>query len=74
MDEQVMLTPRQAFEAMSRFLWQFYERTKPGDMVTLLTDITIEDDGMTTDPAAWDDWLHCVREVRGGGPSSSGDE
>jgi hypothetical protein len=73
MDGELTLTPLQAFKAMSRFLWQFYERTEPGDMATLLTDITIEDDGMTTDPAAWDDWLHCVRAVVGAGRSSSGD-
>jgi hypothetical protein len=29
----------------------------------LLADLTIEADGSTLDPAAWDDWVRCVREV-----------
>jgi hypothetical protein len=34
-------------------------------METLLADITIEADGGTLDPAAWDDWMRCVRAVKG---------
>jgi hypothetical protein len=33
-------------------------------METLLADIAIEVDGGTLDPAAWDDWIACVREVK----------
>jgi hypothetical protein len=32
-------------------------------METLLADITVESDGGTLDPAAWDDWQRCVRSV-----------
>jgi hypothetical protein len=34
------------------------------DLVTLLADITIESDGDTLDPAAWDDWVRCVGKVK----------
>jgi hypothetical protein len=55
----------EAFVAMSKFLWQYANRA--GDQLfNLLGDINIESDGVPTDPAAWDDWLACVREVKGG--------
>lgn len=59
------LTEREAFEAMSRFLWQYANRAGD-DLITLLGDIHIEEDGIPTDPAAWDDWLSCVRAVKEG--------
>jgi hypothetical protein len=48
---------------MTRFLTEYYERAGD-DLATLLADIGIEPDGGTLDPAAWDDWLRCVRAVR----------
>jgi hypothetical protein len=57
------LSEKEAFEALTRFLNQFYKRAG-NDMETLLADITIEPDGGTLDPAAWDDWVACVREVK----------
>jgi hypothetical protein len=72
------LDEHEAFEAMTRFLTEFYQRTggkrTGGDMSTLLTDIEIEADGGTHDPAAWDDWMRCVRAVKtteSEGPESS---
>ncbi len=61
------LTERQAFLAMSEFLWQ-YARRAGDDLITLLGDIELESDGGPTDPAAWDDWLDCVRHVKAGLP------
>lgn len=61
------LTDRQAFLAMSEFLWQ-YARRAGDDLITLLGDIELEPDGRPTDPAAWDDWLECVRRVKAGLP------
>jgi hypothetical protein len=58
------LSEREAFEAMRRFLTEFYDRAG-NDMETLLADITIEVDGGTLDPAAWEDWMRCVRAVTG---------
>lgn len=54
MDEKV------AFRAMGMFLTQYYQRAG-NDMETLIADITLEADGEPLDPAAWDDWLECVR-------------
>jgi hypothetical protein len=53
----------EAFEAMSKFLWQFANRAGD-DLLTLLGDIHIEADGGPTDPAAWDDWMACVRAIK----------
>jgi hypothetical protein len=58
------LREREAFQAMTQFLSEFYDRAG-NDMETLLADITIESDGMTLDPAAWADWIRCVRAVKG---------
>jgi len=58
------LSERETFEALTPFLNQYYERAGD-DLVTLMADITIESDGGTLDPAAWDDWIRCVREVEG---------
>ncbi len=57
------LDEHQAFRAMSLFLDQFAERAGD-DLLTLLGDITIESDGGTTDPAAWDDWMRCVEQAK----------
>jgi hypothetical protein len=48
---------------MSAFLNQFDKRAGD-DLLTLLSDITVDTDGGTFDPAAWDDWLACVRAVK----------
>ncbi|GLZ60888.1 hypothetical protein [Micromonospora sp. NBRC 107095] len=65
MDERV------AFVAMSRFVWQFANRAGD-DLLTRLGDIGIEADGGTTDPAAWNDWLTCVRSVVDGAEHRAG--
>ncbi len=65
------LTEKQAFEAMTRFLNQYYARAGD-DLVTLMADIEIEADGGTLDPAAWDDWMQCVRAVAGETPPDAG--
>ncbi|WP_112602321.1 hypothetical protein [Micromonospora noduli] len=62
---------REAFVAMSRFVWQFANRAGD-DLLTLLGDIGIEADGGTTDPAAWIDWLACVRSVVEGAEGPAG--
>lgn len=56
------LSEREAFQAMTLFLKQYYERAGD-DLITLLADIEIEPDGGTLDPAAWNDWLQAVRTV-----------
>ncbi|MFV1991681.1 MAG: hypothetical protein ACC652_13185 [Acidimicrobiales bacterium] len=60
------LDEHQAFTAMSLFVNRFAERAGD-DLLTLLGDITLRNDGSTFDPAAWYDWLECVRDVKGAG-------
>ena len=66
----INLDEREAFAAMRMDLTEFYDRTG-GDMATLMTDIEIQADGESLDPAAWQDWLRCVREVKGRGVTGS---
>ena len=58
------LSEREAFRAMSLFLDQFAARAGD-DLATLMSDISVDVDGGTFDPAAWDDWIACVRRAKG---------
>ncbi len=58
-----MLTEKQAFAAMVLFLGLYYEQTKADDVAIMLADLSLLPDGLTLDPAAWDDWTNCVRRV-----------
>lgn len=58
-----LLSEREAFTAMSLFVNRFADRAGD-DLLTLLADIAIRPDGDTNDPAAWDDWMECVEEVK----------
>ena len=58
------LDERQAFEAMRIYLQQFWEETKgSAEVGEVLSDIQIESDGDTHDPAAWHEWLKAVARV-----------
>lgn len=48
---------------MVLFLEAFYERTQSDDVGGLLSDLILLEDGTTADPAAWKDWMDCVRQV-----------
>jgi hypothetical protein len=56
------LSEHDAFAAMTLFLNRFAERAGD-DLLTLLGDITLRPSGGTFDPAAWDDWMDCVRLI-----------
>lgn len=56
------MNEREAFAAMSLFLNQFAQRAGD-DLLTLLSDISLDNGGNTFDPAAWDDWVRCVALV-----------
>ncbi len=58
------LNAREPFVFTTVFSGEFYQRTG-GDFPTLLTDIHIEPDGITTDSAAWKDRLPRVRRASG---------
>jgi len=57
------LTDLQAFNAMTKFLEGFYNRTGSDDVGSLLGDLQLFADGGTFDPAAWEDWIESVEEV-----------
>jgi hypothetical protein len=48
---------------MVLFLEGFYSRTQSDDVGWLLSDLMMLEDRRTADPAAWDDWMECVRKV-----------
>lgn len=57
------LTEREAFAAMSLFLDQWLKRAGT-DLLALTSDIALDPDGGTFDPAAWEDWMDCVETVK----------
>ena len=57
------LSTEQAFDAMRLFLDDYFKRTRSEDIGSLLGDLQQSDDGKPFDPAAWDDWLDCVKRV-----------
>jgi hypothetical protein len=59
------LSARDAFLAMTDFIWEFAQRAGD-DLMTLIGDTGIEADGGPTDPAAWEDWLESVAKIRSG--------
>ena len=59
------LSPEQAFRAMFVFLSAYHDRTRgSSELASVLSDIQMNrSDGLTADPAAWDDWLTAVDAV-----------
>ena len=62
-ESPIYLTEREAFAAMSLFINRFADRAGD-DLLTLLGDLAVMPDGGPFDPAAWEDWLSCVRSIR----------
>lgn len=56
------LSAGEAFAAMTLFIHQFADRAGD-DLLTLMGDISLWR-GTTTDPAAWEDWLAGVAQVK----------
>ena len=57
------LSAEQAFQAMRCFLEGYFERTRSNGIGSLLGDLQMSEDGKPFDPAAWNDWLDCVKQV-----------
>ena len=57
------MTQQQAFKAMILFLEHHFNRTQSDDIAALLGDLQLLDDGLTADPAAWQEWMQCVEAV-----------
>lgn len=60
----MQLTAQEAFKTMVKFLEAYYERTGSDDVGSLLGDIILLEDGSTADPAAWNDWIECIKIVK----------
>jgi hypothetical protein len=56
------VTDLQAYQAMFCFLEHHYQETHSDDVASLLSEMNLID-GKPVDPAAWDDWLACVKKV-----------
>jgi hypothetical protein len=63
--KKTLLSPEQAFNAMTVFLEEYYRRTEgKGELTAILGDIQINrHDGRPMDPAAWSDWLAAINRV-----------
>ena len=70
----VELTEKQAFRAMVLFLQNFYNRTQSDGVGALLGDLMFFEDGTTSDPAAWQDWLESVEEILNRGENMDEEE
>lgn len=55
---------REGFDAMRLFLEEFYNQTQSDDVGSLLGDLQFSSDNNAMDPAAWHDWVECVKKVR----------
>lgn len=52
------------------FLEKYDEQTTSDDVGTLLGELQFLSDGDTADPAAWNDWLDCVKRIKSHDPIS----
>jgi hypothetical protein len=57
------LTKEQAFKSMVIFLEGFYERTQSDGVGGLLGDMMLRENGTTSDPAVWEDWIKSVQKI-----------
>lgn len=60
------LTCFEAFNCMREFLEIYYNNTKSDDVGDILsaTQLSLWEDGLTADPASWEEWLECVEKVK----------
>jgi hypothetical protein len=59
----ITLTEKQAFQTMVLFLEEFYQRTNSDEIGGLLSDLLMSEEGITADPAAWEDWQNCIQQI-----------
>lgn len=57
------LTPEQAFLAMFYYLDDYWHRFENAERRDVLGDLQPAEAGSSSDAAAWDDWMQCVRRV-----------
>jgi hypothetical protein len=61
-----MLTAEDAFAVMFEFLKSYWSEFKTANVADVLGDVQPAYGGQSSDPAAWEDWMKCVRRVAGG--------
>ena len=59
----MMLTERQAFNAMVEFLKSYLAQTRYEEIGLLLSGLRINSSGGTSDPAYWFDWMDAVAKA-----------
>lgn len=57
------ISNEEAFKAMELFLEIYYKYTNSDDIGTLLSGMQLLEDGITADPAMWEEWLECIKKV-----------
>lgn len=60
----MQLTEEEAYQAMFKFLKDYYFLAKTDDVGALLGSMQIIEDGKPLDMAMWQDWLKCVEDVK----------
>lgn len=60
------LSIREAYLAMYAYLAELYEDTKADYLGGLLGEMSLLEDELTADPAAWRRWIEAVSKVRSG--------
>ena len=65
-DENSKISIKLAYIAMYKFLEQEYELTESDDIGGLLVGMSLLEDGVTADPAAWAYWIHALERVISG--------
>ena len=63
-NKEKTLTLDDAYDAMVDYLEKYYEKTKSDDIGLLVGDMMLFDDGISTDPAALDDWNQSVCKIK----------
>jgi hypothetical protein len=64
--EPISLSEREAFDAMRKYLQAYWERFSDARVSDVLSDSqpAFLAATVTADPAAWEDWIKAVHEVR----------
>ena len=66
-----VMTEKQAYAAMFHFLEEYWKRNKSDDIGSLLSSMSMLQNGSTADPAMADDWRQAVEyALKDGKPGS----
>jgi hypothetical protein len=58
------LSEEEAFAAMFEYLKGYWSEFKSANLADVLGDLQPAEHGRSSDPAAWEDWLRCVRAIK----------